>query len=75
MVAEKKGKHPLPPPDHLFFFSQKFASYCLTEPGSGSDAAALRTTAVKKGQLTYVMLHKEGGGGRKLSSLTAFFLL
>jgi alkylation response protein AidB-like acyl-CoA dehydrogenase len=24
-----------------------FASYCLTEPGSGSDAAALRTKAVK----------------------------
>ncbi|MFT4954748.1 MAG: alkylation response protein AidB-like acyl-CoA dehydrogenase [Brevundimonas sp.] len=27
----------------------KIASYCLTEPGSGSDAAALRTTAVKDG--------------------------
>jgi alkylation response protein AidB-like acyl-CoA dehydrogenase len=26
-----------------------FASYCLTEPGSGSDAAALRTTAVRDG--------------------------
>ena len=25
------------------------ASYCLTEPGSGSDAAALRTTAVRDG--------------------------
>jgi alkylation response protein AidB-like acyl-CoA dehydrogenase len=25
------------------------ASYCLTEPGSGSDAAALKTTAVKDG--------------------------
>jgi alkylation response protein AidB-like acyl-CoA dehydrogenase len=25
----------------------RFASYCLTEPGSGSDAAALRTRAVK----------------------------
>lgn len=24
-------------------------SYCLTEPGSGSDAASLKTTAVKKG--------------------------
>ena len=23
----------------------KIASYCLTEPGSGSDAAALKTTA------------------------------
>lgn len=30
--------------------SAKFlASYCLTEPGSGSDAAALRTTAVRDG--------------------------
>src|SRR5690606_33253922 len=28
---------------------EKIASYCLTEPGSGSDAAALRTTAVKDG--------------------------
>src|SRR6185312_12198594 len=26
-----------------------FASYCLTEPGSGSDAAALATRAVRKG--------------------------
>ncbi|TIN32052.1 MAG: acyl-CoA dehydrogenase, partial [Mesorhizobium sp.] len=25
------------------------ASYCLTEPGSGSDAAALKTRAVKSG--------------------------
>ena len=25
------------------------ASYCLTEPGSGSDAAALSTTAVRDG--------------------------
>ena len=28
---------------------EKIASYCLTEPGSGSDAAALRTTARKDG--------------------------
>lgn len=27
----------------------KIASYCLTEPGSGSDAAALRTTARREG--------------------------
>ena len=26
------------------------ASYCLTEPGAGSDAAALRTTAVRDGE-------------------------
>ena len=29
---------------------EKFASYCLTEPGAGSDAAALRTRAVKEGE-------------------------
>ena len=28
---------------------EKIASYCLTEPGSGSDAAALKTTAVRDG--------------------------
>ncbi|XP_072557228.1 isobutyryl-CoA dehydrogenase, mitochondrial isoform X2 [Paramormyrops kingsleyae] len=28
---------------------QKFASYCLTEPGSGSDAASLLTSAQRKG--------------------------
>ncbi len=27
----------------------KLASYCLTEPGAGSDAASLRTTAVRDG--------------------------
>lgn len=26
-----------------------FSSYCLTEPGSGSDAASLKTTAVREG--------------------------
>ncbi len=29
---------------------EKLASYCLTEPGSGSDAASLRTTAKKDGE-------------------------
>lgn len=29
---------------------EKFSSYCLTEPGAGSDAAALRTRAVKEGE-------------------------
>ncbi|WP_018981691.1 acyl-CoA dehydrogenase family protein [Salinimonas chungwhensis] len=28
---------------------QKLASYCLTEPGAGSDAASLKTTARKEG--------------------------
>jgi alkylation response protein AidB-like acyl-CoA dehydrogenase len=31
-----------------------FASYCLTEPGSGSDAAALKTRAVRDGD-SYVL--------------------
>ena len=30
---------------------EKLASYCLTEPGSGSDAAALVTNARKEGTL------------------------
>ncbi|KQS56205.1 acyl-CoA dehydrogenase [Brevundimonas sp. Leaf363] len=29
---------------------ERIASYCLTEPGSGSDAAALRTTARRDGE-------------------------
>jgi len=29
--------------------AEKLGSYCLTEPGSGSDAAALRTRAVREG--------------------------
>lgn len=28
---------------------EKLSSYCLTEPGSGSDAASLKTTAVREG--------------------------
>ena len=33
----------------------KIASYCLTEPGSGSDASALRTTAKPDGNSQYVI--------------------
>jgi hypothetical protein len=33
---------------------EAFASYCLTEPGSGSDAAALKTRAVRDGD-AYVL--------------------
>jgi len=34
---------------------EKIASYCLTEPGSGSDAGALRTTAKPGGNSQYVI--------------------
>ncbi len=42
-----------------------FASYCLTEPGAGSDAAALRTRAVREGDeyvLTGTKQFISGGG-------------
>ena len=46
------------------------ASYCLTEPGSGSDAAALRTTARREGE-EYVLNGSKAfisrrGGQRRL---------
>ncbi|EMD81957.1 acyl-CoA dehydrogenase family protein [Pacificimonas flava] len=43
----------------------KIASYCLTEPGSGSDAAALKTKAVKDGDHYVVSGSKQfiSGGG------------
>jgi alkylation response protein AidB-like acyl-CoA dehydrogenase len=45
---------------------QHFASYCLTEAGSGSDAAALKTRAVREGE-HYVLNGAKAfisGGGR-----------
>ncbi|WP_298191623.1 acyl-CoA dehydrogenase family protein [Novosphingobium sp.] len=44
---------------------EKIASYCLTEPGSGSDAAALRTTAKLEGDHYVVNGTKQfiSGGG------------
>ncbi|MFI4989031.1 MAG: acyl-CoA dehydrogenase family protein [Alphaproteobacteria bacterium] len=45
---------------------EHFASYCLTEPGSGSDAAALRTRAERAGDY-YVLNGSKAfisGGGR-----------
>ncbi len=44
---------------------QKLASYCLTEPGSGSDAASLKTTATLEGG-SYVLSGSKAfisGGG------------
>ena len=38
----------------LLMFRKKLVSYCLTEPGAGSDAASLRTTAKKNGD-NYVL--------------------
>jgi hypothetical protein len=37
---------------------QALASYCLTEPGAGSDAAALKTRAVRDGD-AYVLERPE----------------
>ncbi|KAG5458628.1 MAG: acyl-CoA dehydrogenase/oxidase, partial [Olpidium bornovanus] len=36
-------------PSHHVLRLQKLASYCLTEPGAGSDAGSLATTAKKQG--------------------------
>ncbi len=48
---------------------EKLASYCLTEPGSGSDAAALKTRAMKDGAHYIVSGTKafiSGGGENEL---------
>ena len=44
---------------------EKLASYCLTEPGSGSDAAALKTTARREGDEYVINGTKQfiSGGG------------
>src|SRR3954462_9727888 len=44
---------------------ERIGSYCLTEPGSGSDAAALKTRAVKDGEAYIVSGSKAfiSGGG------------
>ena len=44
--SDEQRKRLLPPLLSL----DLFASYCLTEPGAGSDAAALRTSAVRDGE-------------------------
>ncbi len=48
---------------------QAFSSYCLTEPGCGSDAAALRTRAERRGEDYVLQGEKQfisgaGAGGR-----------
>jgi alkylation response protein AidB-like acyl-CoA dehydrogenase len=43
--SEEQRRKFLPP----LISMEKLASYCLTEPGAGSDAAALRTRAVRDG--------------------------
>ena len=45
------------------------ASYCLTEPGSGSDAAALRTRAVRDGDTYVVNGQKQFISGAGVSDL------
>jgi len=48
---------------------EQFASYCLTEPSSGSDAAALKTRAVRDGEDWLVSGTKQfisGGGENEL---------
>ncbi len=48
---------------------ERIASYCLTEPGSGSDAAALKTRAVKDGDAYLVSGSKafiSGGGENEI---------
>src|SRR4051794_35646570 len=48
---------------------EKMASYCLTEPSSGSDAAALKTKAVKDGDSWIVSGSKafiSGGGENEI---------
>lgn len=47
----------------------KLASYCLTEPGSGSDAAALRTTARREGDYYIVNGSKAFISGSGVSSV------
>ena len=50
----------------------RLASYCLTEPGSGSDAAALKTRAVREGSFFTVTGSKAfvSGGGENDIYLT-----
>lgn len=68
---------------------EKLASYCLTEPGSGSDAAAMRTSAKKDGDEyvlngskmfisgageTEVLVVMARSGGEGAKGISAFFV-
>lgn len=49
----------------LLATAEKFASYCLTEPGAGSDAASISTKAVKEGDewvISGQKMYISGGG-------------
>lgn len=48
-----------------------FSSYCLTEPGSGSDAASLKTTAIRDGDYYVVNGSKAFISGGSVSDLYA----
>lgn len=50
-ASDEQRRHWLP----KLVSMEKIASYCLTEPGAGSDAAALRTTAKADGNAHYVV--------------------
>ncbi len=48
---------------------ENFASYCLTEPGSGSDAASLKTTAIRDGDFYLINGAKSFISGGSVSDL------
>jgi alkylation response protein AidB-like acyl-CoA dehydrogenase len=53
---------------------EKIASYCLTEPGSGSDAASLRTRAVREGDFYVLNGSKAFISGAGVSDVYAVML-
>ena len=59
--TEQQRSHWVP----LMASMDKFGSYCLTEPGAGSDAASLATTARREGDMFIVNGSKAfiSGGG------------